>query len=182
MLLVVSDGRDPQAAPEELEAVRELLNTWRIPNDTRIPTDDFSSFASAHRLSKRDAAAVKDLRDDLRRIIVGDAGAEILDRYLRIHDVRPTLADDALDFVHAAGRAGELCAIVLRSGINGTWARVKICPDCRWAFYDHTRSGNKRWCVMNASGPSGRSCGNIAKLRRHRQRIRTDRSDDITKA
>lgn len=28
-----------QNAPNELEYIRELLNTWRIPNDTREPID-----------------------------------------------------------------------------------------------------------------------------------------------
>lgn len=28
-----------QNAPNELEYIREFLNTWRIPNDTREPID-----------------------------------------------------------------------------------------------------------------------------------------------
>jgi len=46
-------------------------------------------------------------------------------------------------------------------------SRLRTCanPDCRWVFYDGTRSGTRRWCTMAV-------CGNRAKLRRHRQRLR----------
>jgi predicted RNA-binding Zn ribbon-like protein len=37
-------------------------------------------------------------------------------------------------------------------------------------FYDNTRNGGKRWCLMNAGGPDGRACGTIAKVRRYRDR------------
>ena len=32
-----------QNAPNELEYIREFLNTWRIPNDTREPIDFFAN-------------------------------------------------------------------------------------------------------------------------------------------
>jgi predicted RNA-binding Zn ribbon-like protein len=45
--------------------------------------------------------------------------------------------------------------------------RLRSCanPHCRWVFYDGTRSGTRRWCTMAV-------CGNRAKLRRYRQRLR----------
>jgi len=45
-------------------------------------------------------------------------------------------------------------------------ARVRVCenPDCRWAFYDTSRSRTRRWC--------GDSCGNLVKVRRFRARQR----------
>jgi predicted RNA-binding Zn ribbon-like protein len=45
--------------------------------------------------------------------------------------------------------------------------RLRSCanPHCRWVFYDGTRSGTRRWCTMAV-------CGNRAKLRRFRQRLR----------
>lgn len=39
-----------------------------------------------------------------------------------------------------------------------TWRRLKACPDCRWVFYDHSRNGGKRWCLMYAGGPANRAC------------------------
>jgi predicted RNA-binding Zn ribbon-like protein len=46
-------------------------------------------------------------------------------------------------------------------------SRLRTCanPDCRWVFYDGTKSGTRRWCTMAV-------CGNRAKLRRFRQRLR----------
>jgi predicted RNA-binding Zn ribbon-like protein len=48
---------------------------------------------------------------------------------------------------------------------QGTWHRLKICSsdDCRWAFYDHSRSGTGRWCSMKL-------CGNRAKQESWRSR------------
>jgi len=43
--------------------------------------------------------------------------------------------------------------------------RLKVCPgdDCGWLFLDHSRNGSRTWCSM-------KTCGNIAKQRRHRTR------------
>ncbi len=50
--------------------------------------------------------------------------------------------------------------------IEGDLARIKLCenPDCRWVFYDRSRSRTRRWC----EGASG--CGNLLKVRRFRKR------------
>lgn len=45
--------------------------------------------------------------------------------------------------------------------------RVKQCQDergCGWLFVDESRAQNRRWCSMG-------DCGNLAKSRRHYQRI-----------
>jgi len=46
-------------------------------------------------------------------------------------------------------------------------SRLRTCgnPRCRWVFHDGTRSGTRRWCTMAV-------CGNQAKLRRYRHRLR----------
>ena len=43
--------------------------------------------------------------------------------------------------------------------------RLKQCPgeDCGWLFLDTSRNGSRQWCDM-------RDCGNIAKVRRFRER------------
>lgn len=45
--------------------------------------------------------------------------------------------------------------------------RVRQCPgdNCGWLFLDTSRGGRRRWCDMA-------DCGNLAKVRRHRQRSR----------
>jgi predicted RNA-binding Zn ribbon-like protein len=65
------------------------------------------------------------------------------------------------------GALGRLLAIVAAAMIDGSWARLKICPgdDCGWAFYDHSRNQTGRWCSMSV-------CGGRAKARTHYRRRR----------
>jgi predicted RNA-binding Zn ribbon-like protein len=154
---------DPQAAPGDLEHVRALLNTWHIPNDTRIAVDDLADVQGM----------VRELRDDLRAVVEGAADADgVLTDWISRLEVRLRVTGGQLQYTHAAGDAGATLTTVLNAIADGTWARLKACPDCRWAFYDHTRNGSKRWCLMAPSGSGSRGCGNIAKVRRHRQRAR----------
>jgi predicted RNA-binding Zn ribbon-like protein len=47
--------------------------------------------------------------------------------------------------------------------------KIRQCQDdrgCGWLFVDESRLQNRRWCSMG-------DCGNLAKARRHRQRVRT---------
>lgn len=161
-----------QAAPGALESIRELLNTWLIPNDTRLPTDRFDDYRRRRRLRPRDAAMLRALRDDLRAVVERSSEAEVLTGWIDRLGVRPVVEDAGVRFHHQAGPAGDALVTVLDAIAAGSWPRLKACPDCRWVFYDHTRSATKRWCLMNASGPDGRGCGNIAKARRHRARQR----------
>ena len=47
-------------------------------------------------------------------------------------------------------------------------ARIRICGNsvCDWIFLDDSRTGKRRWCRMNV-------CGNEAKVRRFRERLRS---------
>jgi predicted RNA-binding Zn ribbon-like protein len=165
--LVVTTTDDPQAAPGRLEEVRQLLNTWRIPNDTRAPVDELENESD-------DDGVLRALRDDLRSVVEGngetDDGDRVLTAWIDRLGVRTVVEDGALAFRHDAGRAGDVLTVVLDAVAGGTWPRLKACPDCRWSFYDNTRNGSKRWCLMAAAGPGTRGCGNIAKVRRHRAR------------
>jgi predicted RNA-binding Zn ribbon-like protein len=158
-----------QAAPGDLEPVRRLLNSWLIPNDSRRPTDNFADVARGQRWRQREAAVVREFRDDLRHIVeTGDT--ESLNDWIERVGIRPLVEDDTLSYRHAAGPVGDILAAVLSAVSAGTWKRLKACPDCRWVFYDNTRNGSKRWCLMYAGGPDGRACGTIAKVRRYRER------------
>lgn len=149
-----------QEAPGALEGVRELLNTWLIPNDSRIPTDAFDG-----------PARLREFRDDL-RVVVETGDLEKIDDWIVRLRMRPYVADGGLRFA-GTGVGADVMATVLDAIGAGTWSRLKACPDCRWVFYDHTRNASKRWCLMTAGGPNGRSCGSIAKVRAHRQRARS---------
>jgi predicted RNA-binding Zn ribbon-like protein len=60
-----------------------------------------------------------------------------------------------------------LLAAVAESVANGTWNRLKVCrePDCRWAYFDHSRNRSRAWCSMTV-------CGNRAKAKAFRRRAR----------
>lgn len=166
-------GAHDQAAPGDLEQVRELLNSWLIPNDTRQPTDRFADYAREHSVRATEREQLRELRDDLRAAVEGaPGGTDRLNRWAPTLGMHPVIIDGAVGFEHSGGRPGVLLAIVLNAAAAGRWRRLKACPDCRWVFYDHTRNASKRWCLMTAGGPDGRSCGSIAKVReyRHRQR------------
>jgi predicted RNA-binding Zn ribbon-like protein len=63
------------------------------------------------------------------------------------------------------GALGHLLAIVFRSMAEGTWPRLKACPEhsCLYAFYDHSKNRSGTWCDMAV-------CGNRAKARAYRER------------
>ena len=46
---------------------------------------------------------------------------------------------------------------------------------CRWAFFDSSPTGRRRWCDM-------RSCGNQAKAARYRARLKEESAADAEKA
>ncbi|HEX4788959.1 MAG TPA: CGNR zinc finger domain-containing protein [Actinospica sp.] len=60
-----------------------------------------------------------------------------------------------------------LVAAAATAGVRGTWDRVRVCAaaDCRWAFLDASRRGDKRWCTTAV-------CGNRRKTSDYRSRLR----------
>lgn len=172
--MVNGGARPHEAVPEELERVRELLNTWSIPNDTRSPTDELDAVLAARGVGRADADLLRELRDDLRAVVEGGTQQEgRLDAWVVRLGVRPTVTAGRLGFVHGGGTAGDLLVAVLEAVVTGQWSRLKACGDCRWVFYDTTRNTSRRWCQMYAGGPDGRACGTIAKVRRYRARQAT---------
>jgi predicted RNA-binding Zn ribbon-like protein len=92
-----------------------------------------------------------------RRLLPGDGG------------LRWAWADDAsLDRLlwPIAQSAGE---VLSSSEVD----RVRQCGDdsCDWFFFDASRNGTRRWCVMS-------DCGNRAKARRHYHRSKRSRDPD----
>ena len=74
----------------------------------------------------------------------------------------------------APGFDGALCrllAIVFTSMMDGSWQRLKSCPQCRWAFYDYSKNRSASWCSMKL-------CGNRAKTRAFRARRHDQRTSE----
>ncbi len=178
-------GQARSVAPGRLESVRALLNTWRVPNDTRVATDLLPDLATdaqvwAAQLPSLPAPTPGQLpplaavRNQLRRALndSADLGDLLATAALRLR-VEP---GPPLVLQHQPADPASTCdaalGIVADALSDGTWTRLKACPDCRWAFYDHTRNASRTWCGMTAGGPQGRACGSIAKTRTYRQRGR----------
>jgi predicted RNA-binding Zn ribbon-like protein len=68
----------------------------------------------------------------------------------------------------ATGAIGTLLAIAAQAMLDGTWARLKLCPgpECGWTFYDYSRNQAGKWCSMSV-------CGGREKARAHYRRSRS---------
>lgn len=176
-----------QTAPGDLEDVRRFINTWSIPNDTRIETDYLPLLACdpdawlrdlslCPRHSSDSLATLTALRRDLRKSCDGsDVNSEQLNAWFKrvalsvqveSNGVTPALRVKPADGTYIAHILGNVANAIA----SGQWSRLKICGDCQWSFYDHTRNGSKRWCGMTKGGPNGRACGTIAKVSAFRSR------------
>jgi hypothetical protein len=176
-------------APGELELVRRFLNTWRIDADTREPADElpwllkdrraweerFPTWPPGDPNGDGEERLVR-LREDLREALGAPEGwTEALNRWLGGHPLVARVVEEnrgasvRYEPEAEAGLAGRVLAAVARSVEDGTFFRLKACPDCRWVFYDKSRSKTRVWCGMYA-GEGGRACGTISKVRRYRQR------------
>jgi predicted RNA-binding Zn ribbon-like protein len=118
-----------------------------------------------------DVERARALRDGLRAWLEARQGLEHDDTAL--HRAREVLADLNLhvdlgaDEAALTPRAGldGLVADLATAQASGTLRRLKICAaaDCRFVYYDASRSRTQRWCAMEV-------CGNRVKTRRYRQR------------
>jgi predicted RNA-binding Zn ribbon-like protein len=67
------------------------------------------------------------------------------------------------------GAMARLAESIAREVSQGHPERLRICDndECRWVFNDTSRTGRRRWCDMA-------TCGNRAKVARHRARKREE--------
>jgi CGNR zinc finger len=187
-----------QVAPGALEIVRAFLNSWLIPNDTREPTEmlasreameQFYSIWFEHDDDNQEITInpgqVWRLRTDLRALLgrsdLQSLGAWLVRQPVEVRLVRDEACVSRLRYepgnMGECDLCGALLAVVVEAIAQSTWARLKACPDCQWVFYDHTKNQSKVWCLMTASGPQGRSCGSIAKVRAYRQRHKANEAE-----
>jgi predicted RNA-binding Zn ribbon-like protein len=124
---------------------------------------------------RRTRAAMRDLVDATveHRPPAREHLAEI-NRALRTHYVYvlvPAPDGVSLDHRHEGdpveGALARLAESIAREVSQGHVERLRTCADesCRWAFFDTSRTGRRRWCDMS-------TCGNRAKAARHRERLR----------
>jgi predicted RNA-binding Zn ribbon-like protein len=88
------------------------------------------------------------------QLVLGRDGEPLLSERAAADSARRALGMVALDAAEMLGTPEQR-------------ARIRICESdtCSARFYDRSPAGRRRWCSM-------RSCGNQAKARRHRARLR----------
>jgi predicted RNA-binding Zn ribbon-like protein len=176
----------PKAAPAELDHIRQFVNTLDLESleDELAEPDTAAAWltsrellAEGEALTPADIRQAQEMREALRKLLLAHNGAPLdaaavdavnnaaksAELVVRVGEhgeaelvpVRPGI-DGAL---------GRLIAIVYRSMSDGTWERLKACPEdrCEWAFYDWSKNRSATWCDMS-------TCGNRAKARAYRQR------------
>ncbi len=173
-----------------LDAALEFLNTRELEHGTLVdhlvaPDDAAAWFAEHGVLHGRpawtaaDLERVRALRDALRAVvdaIVEDRAPEpaAIDRINAELDARPgprlELGAGTVRVGHRHGNGVEEALAALASPIvaelaDGRPDRFRTCASetCRWAFYDASPTGRRRWCDM-------KTCGNRAKAARFRER------------
>jgi predicted RNA-binding Zn ribbon-like protein len=177
------------AAPGDLELVRDFVNTLDVLPGTDEIGDPASlaSWLAEHRLTPlppvltdEDLARARSLREALRGLLLANAGfplasevAEAFDNAAASTCLRARVDEEAgrLELLpaHADGlehAIRRLLSIVFAAQENGTWPRLKVCAECQWALYDHTRNHSAAWC--------GSQCGARVRARRHRRRRREE--------
>jgi predicted RNA-binding Zn ribbon-like protein len=156
----------PKAAPEPLRRVQLLVNSIDVHNEVEwLP-----QWLAEHGLPRARRRATE-LREALRLLVLANNGLpversaiELVNHAtqrvaVRLDDtgaVRLSSRGDALD---------EIVVIVLGAMLDGTWTRLKACPNCHWCFYDYSPNRSATWCSMQL-------CGNRTKTRRYRRRSR----------
>jgi predicted RNA-binding Zn ribbon-like protein len=89
------------------------------------------------------------------QLVVGADGAPLLTERAAADSPRRALGMVAFDAAEMLGSAAQR-------------SRLRICASetCSGRFFDRSPAGRRRWCSM-------RTCGNEAKARRHRERLKT---------
>ncbi|NHC13592.1 CGNR zinc finger domain-containing protein [Motilibacter deserti] len=186
-------GAPPSAAPEHATLVRAFVNTLDVDEGTDALADaaGLSRWLASNDLlgaddevADDDLAVARDVRAGLRAALVGhgEAAHGLLDpaeatRAVAVLDglaarlpLHVSFAGGTPDLVAGGEGARAALAQVLvaaaRSGADGSWDRLKICPDdtCAWAFFDESRNRSRAWC--------GSGCANKNKVRAYRSRKR----------
>ena len=164
----------PHAAPGSLRLVQQFLNTsdHEYGNEWIATPEQLAAWLGERGIdpgkpTRADAARARRVREALRELVIGDASIEaatLLEHEAARATLRVSFADglvptrDGLDGFLARGFAA-----VHEARLDGSWRRLKACPNCHWAFWDESKNRSATWCSMEL-------CGNRLKTKRYRAR------------
>jgi len=176
-----------------VDLVNTLRERWRRRVETLATPADLSSWLveaevveQPLRVSRTILAEARELREAIDTALVAavagtqppKAAIDAIDDWLVHAGPRPQLRLGADGVPQLGERAvadsarRALGAIALDAammlGDPAQRGRLRICEadDCSARFYDRSPAGKRRWCSM-------KTCGNAAKARRHRERLRS---------
>jgi predicted RNA-binding Zn ribbon-like protein len=117
------------------------------------------------RVTGAEVARARRVRDALRELVIGDPAPDAR-AVLESEAERATLRisfDRGLVPARPGvdGFLGRVFAVVHDSMRDGSWQRLKACPNCHWAFWDESKNRSATWCSMEL-------CGNRLKTKRYR--------------
>jgi predicted RNA-binding Zn ribbon-like protein len=155
------DGLEGMRAPEDLKA-------WLVERELMDPDDEVRA---------EDFRSALETREALRAMLLTNGGGPPDQSSVEAVNRAATRAQLTLKFdmdggsgLQPAARGvdgaiGVILAVGFAAMAEGSWTRLKVCPEetCRVAFFDHSKNRSRRWCSMEV-------CGNRTKVRSYRQR------------
>ncbi len=156
-----------ESGREDLDSPR-ALGTWLAEHHLLIAGGE---------VGESDLRAAVGVREAFRQLALSNNGAppdpealEALNRMARSSQMTLSFVSDAPARLEPRapgvdGAVGQLLAVVFEAMVDGSWNRLKTCPEtgCLWAFYDHSKNRSGTWCSMAV-------CGNRHKARDYRVR------------
>jgi predicted RNA-binding Zn ribbon-like protein len=173
----------PNAAPEPLRLIQLFVNTVDLEHGREwlASPSELGAWLREHdlpaprRLGAKDLQCAVELREALRSLLVehngrpADPGAvDIVNRAALAARLTVRFDPDGTAALEPQatgldGALGHIVALVYAASAEGTFARLKACRNCDWAFYDYSRNRAARWCSMSL-------CGNRLKTKAYRRR------------
>jgi predicted RNA-binding Zn ribbon-like protein len=157
----------PKAAPDALREVQLFINSIDVHNEVEWLAEWLEERGLGGEYER-----ARELREALRRLVLANNGVapdraalDVVNRAL----VSVSLALDRSGRLVLAGGVDaidEVVRTVAAAMLEGSWERLKACPNCHWCFYDYSPNRSATWCSMQI-------CGNRKKTREYRRRRRT---------
>jgi len=175
-----------EPAPEPLHLVQRFVNTYDTEDDRESFTGpdtlrawliDLELIRPQDRVDRADVSYAIETREAVRRMLLGNGGGPADEDAVQTVNraasrANLTLRFDADGSSHLEplaggvdGAIGTILSVAFASMAEGSWTRLKVCPEetCRVAFFDHSKNRSRRWCSMEV-------CGNRTKVRAFRAR------------
>jgi predicted RNA-binding Zn ribbon-like protein len=178
-------------APEPLRLVEEFVNSnhvhphhgddelegFKTTEDLKLWLVERELIGAEEPVQAADLHYTIETREALRRLLLTNGGASPDEHAVETVNRAATRGQLTLRFDVDGGSGlkpiargvdgaiGTILAVAFASMAEGSWSRLKVCPEetCRVAFFDHSKNRSRRWCSMEV-------CGNRTKVRSYRKR------------